>query len=428
MTENDSAWQRYFDATDVLDQIQTNGHALVSAAELKALSGREPRLLAKIDTLAERPSVFKSNDLALFPTRNGQYILFNDPEQKTYFPLASACYSSDVQWHEPLEDLSAYDSFPGIQKLNESQALDFAYISSLLRRFTQDPKIQLAIRGRMFSRAFSFQLPVNKAEVRVQGVQIEVDGGYESADAIYLFEAKQGRRADFNIRQLYYPYLEWRSRSRKRIVPIFFVITNGIFHFVEFQFSDTFGDLKIARAESYTLQETKLPGISLSALMRQTPLESPSSIPFPQADDLDKVIDLLSMLEGGPATKVQVAEHFEFDERQGDYYGNAATYLGLVHRSINGFALTPTGVSLINLPERNRRTRELITAMLSQPSFRDVFIEWAALGLGEEFPSKAVVAEIIARHSTLGMSTPSRRAGTVLAWLRWVATNADLSQ
>jgi len=183
MTENDSAWQRYFDATDLLSRVESDGHAFIEAPQLKQLAEREPRLLAKIDTLAERPQIFKKNKLALFPTKNGQYILFKDPDEKTYYQLGDEIFSSTPQVYKPNDDLSRFDSFPGVQRLNESQALDFSLISSLLRQFTRDSSIHLAIRGRTFSKSFSFFLPVTRAEVKVNGVQIEVDGGYESDDA-----------------------------------------------------------------------------------------------------------------------------------------------------------------------------------------------------------------------------------------------------
>lgn len=72
-------------------------------------------------------------------------------------------------------------------------------------------------------------------------MQVEVDGGYKSRNAIYLVEAKTGGRADFHIRQLYYPNLEWKPRAHRHITPIFFVVTNGKFCFFEFRFDLAFG-------------------------------------------------------------------------------------------------------------------------------------------------------------------------------------------
>ena len=70
--------------------------------------------------------------------------------------------------------------------------------------------------------------------------------------------------------------------------------------------------------------------IDLSYLLAETAEGiEPEGIPFPQANDLDKVADLVSMSEADIITKESIADLFEFDERQGDYYANAARYIGL---------------------------------------------------------------------------------------------------
>ena len=80
MAERDEAWQRFFEQTDTLRQIEQQGYCYVTADDLKLYGQREPRLMAKIDTLAERPRAFKEHHLSIFPTRNGVYILFRDPD------------------------------------------------------------------------------------------------------------------------------------------------------------------------------------------------------------------------------------------------------------------------------------------------------------------------------------------------------------
>src|SRR5215203_2713016 len=246
MAERDEAWQRFFEQTDTLHQIAQRGYCYVTADDLKRYGQREPRLMAKIDTLAERPRAFKDHHLSIFPTRNGVYILFRDLENRTYYRFGDAMDTLPIQEYVANADLFAYDSFPGPQRLNESQAIDFAYISGLLQHFTEDSHLHLTIRGRAYSNPFGFNLPFtlsgSRHAVEVASVQIEIDAGYESASSIYLIEAKVGRRDDFNIRQLYYPYLEWSTRSQKRIVPIFLVYTNGITYLTEFGFAHDFGD------------------------------------------------------------------------------------------------------------------------------------------------------------------------------------------
>ena len=429
----DTAWAAFFRQTDTLQQIRAQGYSYITADQLNALKLLDARLMTKLDTLDDRPDVFKEHNLAIFPVRNGRYILFRDPEHKSYFRLGSAQLELPPQLYQSSVDLAAFDSFPGLQRLNESQALDFALVSSLLRQFTGDNDLHLVIRGRTYSGQFVFDLPEAAHRVEVSSVQIEVDGGYESRDAIYLVEAKTGRRADFHIRQLYYPFLEWSARSAKRVVPIFFFVTNGKFYFFEFRFEQAFGALSIVRAESYVINESPKARLRLAELMGRSGDEGEPPVPFPQANDLDKVVDLLALLRsradaaaGSGVSKADIAEHFEFDERQGDYYANAGVYLGLIQRSDNGFVLSELGSQVIGTRSLARRTEMLVEYMLRRPVLRDAFALLQAHSLTVDQVRQDEVAAIISHHTSLSGTTPARRASTVLRWLRWVADNAEL--
>jgi len=423
MTENSSAWDTFFNNTATLDEIDQHGYSYVTADSLKRITGREPRLLAKLDTLHDCPDVFKTRALTIFPVKNGEYVIFKDPQRRTYFKLDEDQYPVSLEKYTSVVDLTSFDAFPGIQRLNESQALDFAFVSSLLRNFTGDTGLNLVIRGRTFSGAFNFKLPDSDHAVNVNGVQIEVDGGYESRDAIYLIEVKTGRRNDFNIRQLYYPYLEWSAKSRKRIIPLFLIFTNGKFYFFQFGFNRDFGDLTIERASGFVINESPIARISISQLMSRTAAEPEPSVSFPQANDLDKIVDLLSLVDRADITKSEIAEHFDFDERQSDYYANAAIYLGFLVRAANGFTVTQLGQHLIGMKSLAMRTEIIVEQMLKRPVFRSVFDLWKKYNLELDHVSLAEIATLIAKHTSLSGSTPPRRASTVMQWLRWVQRN-----
>lgn len=427
-TKNDVAWEHYFAERDVLTAIAKDGYARIRADDLKAVTNYEPRLLAKHDTKASLPTVFRDNQLTIFPVRNGEYIVFPDELQKTYFELADADYPSTVETYQPALDLTDFDSFPGAAQLNESQALDFAFATSLLRHFTRDHGLYLAIRGRTFSKSFKLVLPGSGHHVDVGSVQIEVDGGYESRDSIVLIEAKVGRRSDFNIRQLYYPYLEWSSRSRKQVIPVFLVVTNGLFYFFRVRFGDALGELTIEEARCFIIDETPVTTIHLTEKLSRVSTEGePTNIPFPQANDLDKVVDLVALLQDGTASVNEIALHFDFDIRQADYYANAARYLGLARKVIGGFESTKEGNGLAQLAKRHQRTQYLLERMLARPVFAEVYRLLLSRNLDASTLTNGEVATIISRHTKLSESTPPRRASTVLAWLKWLQRNADLA-
>lgn len=310
MTLNDEAWSKYFKTTSALQEIKQKGYTYVTADALRELGGREARLMAKLDTLDSRPKVFKENMLTIFPVKNGEYIIFEDPGKRSYFEFSRQLERIPIQRYDSRVDLRAFDSYPRGQSLNEAQAISFAFISSLLKAFTADENLKLTIRGRSYTGTFGFDLQELGHHVRVSGVQIEVDAGYESNDAIYLIEAKAGKKDSFHIRQLYYPYLEWSNRSQKNIVPIFFIYSNGKYYLIEFSFGSNFGDLEIARGKCYTINESPTLRLNISEFLRRVPEgEEPKGVPYPQADDLDKVIDSVR-LGGVPIRRACCPYHY----------------------------------------------------------------------------------------------------------------------
>ena len=350
------------------------------------------------------------------------------PIHRTYYRFGDEMDRLPIQEYVATADLFAYDSFPGPQRLNESQAIDFAYISGLLQHFTEDSHLQLAIRGRAYSNPFHFNLPSSQHTVEVASVQIEIDAGYESSSSIYLIEAKVGRRDDFNIRQLYYPYLEWGTRSHKRIVPIFLVYTNGKTYLTEFGFAQDFGDLRVVRSGCYVINEHPRPPLSLGRLLAELPpataLHEPA-IPYPQADDLDKVLDVVAKVEAGLRTKQEIADAFEFDERQGDYYANAACYLGLVERQAHGFGVTAIGANYLQTRSRALRNEIVARQLLMRPTYREIFEQLQRLNFELAHLSNQAMAATIATHTALSGATPNRRAQTMRSWLASLLRNTE---
>lgn len=427
MTLNDKAWARFFECTSTLEAVKRRGYAYITANDLKKLGGREPRLMAKLDTLSCRPRAFKANNVTIFPVKNGEYILFADRERRSYFEFAKHMDRMNARRYNSRVDLRSFDSYPNSGSLNEAQALDFAFISSILKEFTGDERIQLTIRGRSFSGDFGFGLRDFGHWVVVSSVQIEIDAGYESDESIYLFEAKVGKRDDFHIRQLYYPYLEWSNRSSKQIIPIFFVYSNGKYYLTEFSFGDDFGEMHIERERCYTLNESPTLRVSIPRMLRETPEEEePLRVPFPQADDLDKVVDTVWAIGEGLDNKDELAEFFEFAERQGDYYANAARYLGFVERRRHSFALTDLGRDFLRQQRLADRTAALLSQMLARPAFRAVFELLMARGYDLGAIARYEIAQIIEAHTVLSGTTPGRRASTVRSWIDWVFGNCEI--
>jgi hypothetical protein len=425
--QNDKAWEKYFQETLALQEIEQRGYTYVAASDLKTKGRREARLMTKLDSLASRPQVFKRNKLTIFSTKNGEYIIFKDPDKRSYFEFGDQLESIPIQQYNSRIDLKAFNSYPRDQNFNEAQAIDFAFISSLIKTFTGDESIQLTIRGRSYTGNFGFHLPNTHHYVKVSSVQIEIDAGYEGNNAIYLIEAKAGKKKDFHIRQLYYPYLEWSNRSQKTVIPIFFVYSNGKYYLTEFLFGKEFGDLKIVRTKSYTINESPTLPLNISKLLQQVPegLE-PRDVPYPQADDLDKVVDTVKLIGSGVNDKAQISDFFDFTERQSDYYANAGCYLDLVQREGHHFALTQLGKEFVQLETLAKRTEMLITQLLTRPTFRTALNLLVENNLALERIDKKDIEKIIQSHTHLARVTQDRRASTVRSWLKWILDNCQI--
>src|SRR5436190_16365788 len=169
------AWKKIFDEYDVLNHDFSKGPFYVSASQIKKATRtfqntveREVRTLCKQDSRSDKPKVFSSAGIFILPVKNGKYALvkgegYIDIPEITSKPIE---YNSKLQFH--LDTAIIGDS--------EMQHVDMAYASSIIRTFMNDPTLVLTIRGRKYTPAFDFH--VKGQQVKVMGVQTEVDAGY----------------------------------------------------------------------------------------------------------------------------------------------------------------------------------------------------------------------------------------------------------
>jgi len=422
-TLNDIAWNNLFTDTHLLSKIQSGGIAYLDANTMKKY--REPRLMAKIDTSELLPQVFRKHKLSILPVKNGEYAIFKDPKKQSFFTFPDDFDQINIQEHNPTISLSNFDSFQDLENLNEAQALDTALISSIIRGFTNEEDIWFTIRGRQFTQDFKVYIPSIQKYINISKVQIEIDAGYESKNAVYIFEAKIGKRENFNIRQLLFPYLEWKNRTTKPIIPIFFFFTNGLYYLFQFDLGDSLDASSVIRRACYTLYEIET--FELARIISNADLDDSlvENIPFPQADDLDKVIDTVSLVNQGYINKEDLSEVFEFDERQGDYYGNAARFLGFLERVNNSFFLTDIGKELLKIKSPSNRARLIARQLVNRPVFNQIFNMLLQQNLKSEGLDYLNIPQIIMEQTVLNDTTSDRRSSTVRNWINWILRYAE---
>jgi hypothetical protein len=422
-TSNDNAWKDLFSDTNAVTEIHSKGISYISARTMKKY--REPRLMAKIDTSELLPQVFRKHKLSILPVKNGEYAIFEDPDKLSFFKFPEDFDKINVEKHNPRISLANFDSFQNLEDLNEAQALDTALIASVIKDFTNEEELWLTIRGRQFTNDFKVFIPSIHKYLNISKVQIEVDAGYESKDAIYIFEAKIGKRENFNIRQLLFPYLEWKNRTTKPVIPVFFFFTNGFYYLFQFDLGDSLDASSIIKRACYTLYEIET--FELANIIENANLDDSlvKNIPFPQANDLDKVIDTVSLVNQGYINKEGLSEVLEFDERQGDYYANAARFIGFLDKVNNNFFITDVGKELLKLKSPSNRARLVAIQLVNRPVFNRIFNMLLKQNLNGEGLDYLNIPQIILEQTYLNETTSERRSSTVRNWINWIFRYAE---
>ncbi len=218
MAANQS-WEKIFNDYNILKHDFSKSPFAISASQIKTscqdfkgTAEKEVRILCKQDTRESRPEIFKKHGLFLLPKKNGSYYIVKGEGYVDIPEIKSETVDYKSKLDFKLESSAVGDS--------EMQHLDLAYASSLVRTFMNDDTLLLTIRGRKYTPSFTFN--VGNQTLNVVGVQTEVDAGYEGKDKIVLIEAKNSAVTNTVIRQLYYPYRQWKESTSKEVYLLFF--------------------------------------------------------------------------------------------------------------------------------------------------------------------------------------------------------------
>lgn len=255
MVSNES-WEKIFDDLNISHHNFDQDPFLLSAENIKRscqnfkkTGQKEVRILCKQDTREDIPDIFRKYGLFLLPIKNGSYALIKGEGYIDIPPIngKTAVYKSKLDFS--LDTAKIGDS--------EMQHLDYAYAASLIRTFTNDPSLVLTIRGRKYTPGFSFN--VGKHKIDVNGVQTEVDAGYEGKEQIVLIEAKNSGVSNVIIRQLYYPFRQWQTNTKKKVVTLFFDKDkeDNTYSIWQFEFSNPadYNSVRLIKSEKYKIEE-----------------------------------------------------------------------------------------------------------------------------------------------------------------------------
>ncbi len=216
-----------------------------ATAHFKNTNEKEVRILCKQDSRESRPNIFKEHNLFILPVKNGLYNIIRGegyidiPKIKT----ATKKYNSSLDFTLDTAQIGS----------SEMQHLDFAYASSLIRTFLDDPTLVLTIRGRKYTPPFSFK--VGKQTIETKSIQTEVDAGYEGKNQVVLIEAKNSKTDNNIIRQLYYPFRQWSSYTNKKVIILFFEKRDNLYLLWHFKFTNKndYNSIKLVNSAKFEI-------------------------------------------------------------------------------------------------------------------------------------------------------------------------------
>lgn len=249
---NNVSWAKIFSDYKILDHNfdlepypLTAKQIKLSCQEFKKTAEKEVRILCKQDARNDRPQIFIDNNLFLLPVKNGFYVIVKGEGYTDIPDITSVPKTYNSQLDFKLETSEVGNS--------EMQHLDFAYASSLIRTFMDDKSLVLTIRGRKYTPAFSFN--VGKQLIKTISVQTEVDAGFEGKDKIVLIEAKNSSTSNTIIRQLFYPFKQWKTYTKKEVFLLFFEKRGNMFYIWQYSFKDEndYNSIDLIKSERYLI-------------------------------------------------------------------------------------------------------------------------------------------------------------------------------
>lgn len=414
------AWVELIKKYDIENIVKRKGYFQINSKQIKAY--KEPRLMAKWDSSDCLPKVLQDKHLNILPESRSSYVM-GDFLLYQEIPELKEHVSKMVH-----VDLPEYESIDIHHVHSEANAIHVMTLTGILDDFLQVERNVATFSGRMGTGNFDFYVDTfhgGKQNIHVSKAQCEIDGGFENDDSVVIIEAKNVVHQDFHIRQLYYPYRLWKEKVKKPIRLVFSVYSNMIYRLFEYRFDEIedYSSISLVKSKNYSLQDTTITQEDLLNVRRDTEItenddKDKRKVSFPQANVMEKVISLMENLYHNPMTKQQIAELMNFDERQSDYYYNAGCYLELFQKAENNDReLTRLGERVFKMNYKERQLH-IVSLILKHKIFADFFDSIINTG---SLPNKKEIEErMIALNICNNCDTLSRRANSVLGWLKWI--------
>ena len=417
----EKSWERLFEELDILDSVEEHGSFRICADKIHAY--REPRLMTKFDESNDLPLDFKKNGLAILPVSRTEWTIGPYRAYKEF----DRGKEPPVSYFEPPADCLLLHE-ENIR--TEDQRLSQLFASGVFSRFLGE-EVRYVNPGRFGSGGFSYLIGDTRAkdvlhEVRVQGAQMEIDAALEGPSSITLVEAKNFFPKDFLVRQLYYPFLSYRSGGTlggKRIRALYITYLSGVYQLWEYEFTDPrrYDSLVLVKTERWHQKEEHPFSMADIQEALALPLRQPITNTFLQANNLDLAMNLLRKIGSEGITGDEAAKAIGYVRRQGNYYLSSLEFLSLIKRDKHRYYLTQDGKSIISMSPSDF-WKDLAKRILAVEPIR-VLMNGI---LKDELEEAVKIAfGLISSNFKLNDGTPKRRINSSISWCRRLLREAE---
>ncbi|ULG74445.1 type II restriction enzyme [Macrococcus brunensis] len=418
----DQRWEDIFSSYNILDYINNNENYFISSSTINQF--KEARLMTKFDYKSSLPDIFYENDLAILPVGRYEYVIGN-------FQCYQTINSKSTVFRKERQHIDFPNWIETIDHENitsESTMINVSLIAGMLKDLFDQEFVYQTISGRMGTGKFDFVIQGTKSSklshnICVEGSMLEIDGGFETEDFVILIEAKNNITDSFLIRQLYYPYRLWSSKTSKKVIPVFLQYYNGTYNFSVFEFTDSnnYNSLKLLHRKNYMIASETISMIDIQTIMAKVkPKKENPNLPFPQADRLQRLLEIMNALYISEEEKLSLEEitlTHDFVYRQAQYYSRAGLYLGVMEINDDGsISLSKFGTKIMDSNEKQKLLL-LIERILSFESFNLMMKKRLSAGRVLEQQEKYNILVDSGLEKKYAQSTVDRRARTVYSWI-----------
>lgn len=218
----------------------------IACQDFQHPSQKEAHVLCKQDIRDSRPRAFRERGLFILPIRSRHYVIVKGEGYVDVPPIESSLLDYSSEFPFELETLSTGDA--------DLQHIDSAHAWGLIQHFLGDNSLVLTIRDEKYTTTFNFV--IGKFQISVNGLQTQVDAGYEGAEQVVLVKAKSGNATNTIIRQLYYPFRQWQQHTTKPVSTLFFQRTgDDEYHIWHFGFDDPndYNSIRLLKSARYRI-------------------------------------------------------------------------------------------------------------------------------------------------------------------------------